>query len=204
MNKILLLFAHPVYQTSLLNKTLLKGIQNLKNITVHDLYECYPNFMIDVAFEQRLLNEHDVIIFQHPLYWYSCPAILKEWMDLVLEHGYAYGTGGTALKGKIFMSSITAGGDLSKYQAEQNIRDYLQPIESTAKLCNMRFLPPFVTCGGFKLKADKEHQNHNYLDSQVNLYRNLLNKLITAEIEPDQCESFDTMNKFLYQIEGDT
>jgi glutathione-regulated potassium-efflux system ancillary protein KefG len=38
----------------------------------------------------------------HLLYWYSTPAILKEWQDLVLEHVFAYGHEGTKLHGKIF------------------------------------------------------------------------------------------------------
>ena len=63
----------------------------MEGVRLHDLYEAYPDFLIDVEAEQALLLEHDVIVFQHPVYWYSSPAILKEWQDLVLEHGFAYG-----------------------------------------------------------------------------------------------------------------
>ena len=120
MKKVLVLFAHPVFQTSLLNKTLIESLPQSEHITVHDLYECYPNFMIDVEHEQQLLMSHDVVIFQHPLYWYSSPAILKEWMDLVLAHGFAYGTDATALNGKQFISVITSGGDLGNYGLTSN------------------------------------------------------------------------------------
>ena len=41
-----------------------------------------------------------MIVFQHPVYWYSSPAILKEYQDLVLEYGFAYGHDGHALDGK--------------------------------------------------------------------------------------------------------
>ena len=56
------------------------------------------NFFIDVHAEQKLLLDHDIIIWQHPFYWYSAPAIIKEWMDLVLEHGFAYGENGRSLE----------------------------------------------------------------------------------------------------------
>ena len=72
---------------------------------MHDLYEAYPDFDIDVRREQELLAAHEVIVLQHPFYWYSAPALLKEWQDLVLEHGWAYGSGGTALRGKALLSA---------------------------------------------------------------------------------------------------
>lgn len=34
-----------------------------------------------------------MIVFQHPLYTYSCPALLKEWLDRVLSRGFASGPG---------------------------------------------------------------------------------------------------------------
>ena len=197
MSKVLLLFAHPAFQTSVLNKSLLDGIASLENVTVHDLYECYPNFMIDVRHEQQLLNSHDVVVFQHPFYWYSCPSILKEWIDLVWEHGYAYGTDGHALRGKRFMASITAGGDSKNYTGELNIRDLLKPIEYSAKLCEMDFLPPFITFGGNKIKAGNHDQRltENYLSKQVALYKQLLDDLINDRIDARDCESYQTMNQ---------
>ena len=81
--RLLLLFAHPAVHKSRVNHLLLSHVQSLPGITVNDLYEAYPRFLINVAREQALLLEHDVIIFQHPFYWYSSPAILKQWQDLV-------------------------------------------------------------------------------------------------------------------------
>jgi glutathione-regulated potassium-efflux system ancillary protein KefG len=116
-----------------------------------DLYAEYPDFEIDVDGEQARLLEHDAIVFMHPLYWYSTPAILKEWQDLVLEHGFAYGTGGTALFGKIFFNALTAGGPEAAYCAEGfnhfTIRELLYPLEQTALLCGMVYLPPFALFG---------------------------------------------------------
>ncbi len=196
MNKVLIIFAHPVYQTSLINKSLLSGLPENEHLTFHDLYEEYPNFMIDIKREQALIEAHDVIVFQHPLYWYSCPALLKEWMDLVLEHGYAYGTGATALEGKLFMTSITSGGDKANYLGEHNIRDLLKPFEFTAKLCRMKFLPPFVTYGGLKIKAGNFDQNlsANYLNEQVEKFHVLIDDLINDRIDSHECEKYATRN----------
>ncbi len=91
--KVLLLYAHPESPDSVANRVLLQQAQQLEHVTVHDLYAHYPDFFIDIHREQQLLREHKVIVFQHPLYTYSCPALLKEWMDRVLARGFASGAG---------------------------------------------------------------------------------------------------------------
>jgi len=83
MKKILILFAYPALQKSRINKTLIKEINQIKGVTFHDLYQSYPEFDIDVEEEKKLLMEHQIIVFHHPFFWYSTPAILKEWQDLV-------------------------------------------------------------------------------------------------------------------------
>ncbi|HEY0271818.1 MAG TPA: NAD(P)H-dependent oxidoreductase, partial [Chitinophaga sp.] len=81
MKKILILFAHPVYERSRAQKVLAAAAQQVQGVTFRDLYERYPDFDVDVQKEQQLLLVHDVVILQHPLYWYSMPALLKQWMD---------------------------------------------------------------------------------------------------------------------------
>jgi glutathione-regulated potassium-efflux system ancillary protein KefG len=148
MKKILILFAHPGYHRSHANKALLQALRKMEGVTIHDLYQHYPNMFIDVAQEQQLLLEHDIIIFQHPLYWYSSPAIIKEWMDQVLEYGFAFGPDGHALKDKALLSVITTGGSQESYTSQGHNRraviEYLLPFKQTAWLCGMRYLPPFV------------------------------------------------------------
>ncbi|MDB5050950.1 MAG: ywrO [Fibrobacteres bacterium] len=148
MNKILILFAHPALEKSRVNLQLLREVRGLPGVTFHDLYEAYPDLYIDVKREQKLVEEHDIVIFQHPFYWYSSPAILKEWQDLVLEYGYAYGKGGTAFAGKLMLNAITTGGAQEAYRAEglnrHTIRQFLAPFDQTAELCNMTYLAPFV------------------------------------------------------------
>ena len=154
-SRILILFAHPAFEKSRVNRRLAEEVRSLPGVTFHDLYERYPDFDVDVSREQQLLTEHDVVVMQHPFYWYSTPALLKEWEDLVLEHGWAYGSGGTALQGKVLLTAITAGGSEEAYCRRGNnrysIRELLAPIEQTATLCGMTYLPPFVVHGTHSL-----------------------------------------------------
>lgn len=147
--RILVLFAHPAIRRSRVNSALFAGLKNVPEITLHDLYETYPDFAIDVDKEQQLLLDHDIIVFQHPLYWYSAPAILKEWIDLVLELGFAYGKNGDKLAGKAWLQAITTGGRDQAYRPDGlnrfTIDELLRPFEATAHLCKMTWLPPFVT-----------------------------------------------------------
>ena len=128
---------------------LVEQTRRLDGVRFHDLYEEYPDLVIDVDREQSLLLEHEVVVFQHPLYWWSTPAILKEWQDLVLEHGWAYGSGATALRGKLFLHVLSAGGSEESYrpggeEGERSLEEYLLPLYDTVRLCGMELLPPFT------------------------------------------------------------
>lgn len=145
--KVLVLYAHPESQTSVANQIMIKKIESLDHVTVHDLYAHYPDFFIDVSAEHQLLNEHDVIVFHHPLFMYSCPALLKEWLDRVLGKGFAFGTG-EALKGKYWRSVITTGGQEGAFAKtgynRYPLAEILQPFELTAALCQMHWIEPLV------------------------------------------------------------
>lgn len=157
-NKILILFAHPLFEKSNANAALVKHIPRSPNITFHDLYQEYPEFDVDMKREQELLMLHDIIIWQHPMYWYSCPPLLKQWIDIVLEHGWAYGKEGKALKNKILLQVITTGGLKENYSPTGRdrftIMQLLEPFYQTAQVCNMKYLPPYVIHGTHSMKAD--------------------------------------------------
>lgn len=159
MSRILVLFAHPAMEKSRLNRDLAAAVSELSGVTFHDLYEAYPEFDIDVPREQALLIEHDVIVLQHPFFWYSTPALLKEWQDLVLEHGWAYGSEGKALVGKCALSVITTGGGESAYQEgglnRFSMRQFLAPIEQTFRLCGLDYLPPFIAHGAHGMTTEE-------------------------------------------------
>jgi glutathione-regulated potassium-efflux system ancillary protein KefG len=158
MPAVLLLHAHPAPHKSHANRRLLDAARKVEGVTVRELYEHYPDFLIDVPAEQQLLREHEVVVLQHPLYWYSAPALVKEWLDLVLQHGWAYGEGGHALRGKTFLQAVTCGGSMEVYCSAgrhgHTVRSFLLPFEQTARLCGMSYLAPFVVHGVGSLGTD--------------------------------------------------
>ncbi len=45
---------------------------------------------LDVAEEQRHIQQADLLVFIHPVWWFAAPAILKGWIDRVLTLGFAF------------------------------------------------------------------------------------------------------------------
>lgn len=177
MARILILFAHPALEKSRVHSCMLRHMQHLQGIHLHDLYELYPDLNIDVEKEKQLLLSHDIIIWQHPFYWYSAPAIIKQWMDLVLEHNWAYGSKGKMLAGKSIFNAISCGGRKEAYSAtgrnRYSIPQLLAPFEQTARLCNMKYMPPFVVHGTHRLsEADMEFHAVQYEQLLVALLNN--------------------------------
>ncbi|MEL7060401.1 MAG: NAD(P)H-dependent oxidoreductase [Acidobacteriota bacterium] len=177
---MLILFAHPAFERSRVNRHLAAAVRDLPGVTFHDLYQAYPDFDIDVGFEQMLLDTHGRVVLHHPFFWYSTPALVKQWEDLVLEHGWAYGTGGDALHGKTLLSVITTGGPESSYCAQGRnrfgIRQLLAPLEQTAFLCGMEYLPPFVVHGTHLIAQDA-------IDGHANDYRQVIEALRDGTLE---------------------
>lgn len=172
--KILILFAHPAFERSRVHARLIKAVRTLPGITLRDLYEEYPDFDVLPKLEQPLLEQFDLVILQHPFYWYSGPALLKQWMDLVLEHGWAYGKDGMALKGKYLMQVISTGGNAHAYSPEGHhghaVYDFLLPFRQTAALCHMEYLPPYVVPGSAHID---EAELGRYADGYVQLLQSL-------------------------------
>ena len=198
--RILILFAHPALEKSRVNRPLAEAVTNLDDATFNDLYESYPDFDIDVPREQALLTDHDIIVFQHPFYWYSTPSIIKEWQDLVLQHGWAYGSGGDALQGKMLMNAITTGATEATYCHEgrnhRTMRELLAPIEQTAILCGMEYLPPFIV-----------HGTHELTPSEISRhaadYRRTVVALRDGTIDLDAARRLYRLNSDLTEVLGD-
>jgi glutathione-regulated potassium-efflux system ancillary protein KefG len=190
--RVLVLFAHPVLERSRVNKHLVDAVRGMPGVTVHDLYEAYPTMNIDVAAEQALLTEHDVVVTHHPFYWYSAPAIVKEWQDLVLEHGWAYGEGGNHLRGKIAFNAVTTGGPAAAYHRHGynrfTIRELLAPFDQTAHLCGMHYLAPFVVSGALRIAGDREVLPHRIA------YRRLMEVLCDDRIDVARAAAAEHLN----------
>ncbi|HBB15961.1 MAG TPA: NAD(P)H oxidoreductase [Syntrophus sp. (in: bacteria)] len=199
-SKILILFAHPRFEMSRINRALLKDIRQLPGVTLHDLYEQYPDFNIDVEREKQLLSAHRIIIWHHPFYMYGAPALLKQWIDLVLEYGWAHGKGGDFLKDKLIFNALTSGGTREVYSpAGYNrftVREFLAPFEQTAALCKMDYLPPFAVQGTHLLTAAQ-------LANHASLYRTLLERLSRGDFRIDAMKRFPFLNDWLRQESGE-
>ncbi|WP_346766400.1 NAD(P)H-dependent oxidoreductase [Streptomyces sp. CB01881] len=86
-------------------------------------------------------------MLQFPFHWYSAPPLLKQWLDEVLAHGFAYGSG-AVLHGTSLRVATTVGGAADVYRPEGTNRftvaELLAPFDATAHLTRMPYRPPFV------------------------------------------------------------
>lgn len=154
--RIYLIAAHPHWRESRVNLKLLRAAEGLPGIEVNDLYGSYPDYAIEVAREQERVARADLLVLLHPIQWYSMPALQKLWLDAVLDYGWAYGIGGTALQGKDLWLVASTGGPQASYHPQSYNRyffdAFLPPYEQTAALCGMRFLPPLLFHGARSAK----------------------------------------------------
>ncbi len=160
---ILILHAHPYPQHSRASRALLDAVADFSDLEVRSLYDLYPDFDIDVEAEQAALARADLVVWLHPIYWYSVPAMLKHWFDVVLTRGWAYGVSegreGRALQGKHCLWIATTGGTASAY-ADDGVHQfpfeaYEAPIRQTAKFCGMVWTPPLALHGVHVVSEDE-------------------------------------------------
>jgi len=160
---IYVLSAHPNWRESRVNRRLRDAAASVAAAEVRDLYAIYPDYDIDVRAEQEAVERARLIVLQHPIQWYSMPALQKLWMDEVLSYGWAYGRLGTALQGKDVWLVATTGGPESSYHPQGYNRyffdAFLPPYEQTAALCGMRFLPPLLLHGVHRA-TEQEIETH--------------------------------------------
>ncbi|MEO7056397.1 MAG: NAD(P)H-dependent oxidoreductase [Caldimonas sp.] len=158
--EILILVAHPELEQSRVNARLLHDALALRaagpagRYEVRDLYALYPDYLIDVVAEQQALAAARLVVWQQPIHWYGMPPLLKLWLDDVLTFGWAYGPGGSAVRGKDLWLVATTGGPEDSYRPDSYNRyffdAFMPPYEQTAALCGMRFLPPLLLHGAHR------------------------------------------------------
>lgn len=153
---VLLVFAHPYPDRSRANRKLLRAVEGLSGVAVRSLYDLYPSFDIDVSTEQNALMSASAVVWQHPMYWYSVPSLLKHWFDKVLVRGFAYGSGGDALWGKRCLWVVTTGGDPTAFSEQgmhaRPFEEFSPVVEQTARFCGMTWEEPLVLHGAHKLE----------------------------------------------------
>jgi putative NADPH-quinone reductase len=190
--KILVNVFHPNLELSKVNHRWVKELASCSDLTVNLIYERYPDWKIDVRREQEYFLQHDRIVFQHPFFWYSTPPLMKKWLDEVLTYAWAYGPGGNALHGKEWVAAITTGGPGESYQAggynNYSMSELIKPLQQTANLIGMKFLPPFIFHGAVQATPElinesaiqyAKHICNPELDPQITL-RRLLSEMEKA------------------------
>lgn len=178
---LVLVFAHPYPDRSRANQRLLDAVRDLDGVEVRSLYDSYPDFDIDVESEQSALQKASIVVWQHPIYWYSVPGLLKHWFDKVLVRGFAYGDGGTALRGKRCQWVATTGGEPSAFSQKgihgRPFMEFEPVVEQTALFCGMQWEPPLVVHGA-------HHISERELDQAATAYRRRLLNLIESTERP--------------------
>ena len=142
MKNVVIICGHPALENSVANKTILEKISaQCPQVEIRKLCELYPDYKFDIKAEQAALEKADVIIFQYPMNWYGVPGLLKLYIDKVMEHGWAYGSQGTALAGKIFIASITTGVPEAGFSAEgfvgHTVEELTFPVAKFAEMAKM-------------------------------------------------------------------
>lgn len=149
--KVLVIYSHTYQEQSTAGKAILEVFKKAPGFTVRYLEELYPDLSkIDVVAEQQALVEADVIVFQHPIFWFSMPAALKLYMDEVFQYGFAYGSTGGKLRGKKFIHSYTTGSGAATFAGE--LGDILPAaLKGSAAFCGMDYLKAFPLYGQLAL-----------------------------------------------------
>ena len=163
--KTLIFVAHPDLEKSVVNKEWVEAIRReLPDVDVHILHEARRQKEFDVRAEQKLVDSYDNIVFQFPVYWFNCPALLKQWMDDVLTPDWAY-MENFALEGKKIAMAVSAGSSAEDYSPNgsvgKNMEDVLQPMCLSfkylkAKYCGLHACYDAVGIGKDALKENAE------------------------------------------------
>ena len=175
---ILVLLAHPYPDRSVANRVLVGALDAIPEVEVRSLYDRYPDFNIDTAAEREALERASIVVWQHPIYWYNVPALLKLWFEKVLTPGWAWGPGGDRLRGKGCLWVVTTGGDERDYLPSgmhgYPFEAFMPAVHQTALFCGMRWLEPIVVHEARQLDADA-------LAAWALLYRSRIAELAAEE-----------------------
>lgn len=150
--KALIVVGHPDLSGSIINRHWVDALRRHDELCdVHVLADEYPDGRIDAARERGIVDAHDVLVLQFPVYWFNCPPVVKQWLDEVLTDGWAYGAGGNALQGKPVALAVSAGIAQSDYTPQgrygHSLQELLTPFETTFSYCHAYYRSFFALYG---------------------------------------------------------
>lgn len=128
--RTLIIVTHPDIENSIINKRWIEELsKHPKEYTIHELYKEYPDSNIDVKREQKLVESHQNLVFQFPIFNFSSPSLLKKWIDDVLIYGWSYGkNGGDKLQNRKIALAVSAGIREKDYRADGKYHYTLEQI----------------------------------------------------------------------------
>lgn len=137
-------------------------------------------FAHDIANEMRKVKWADMLIFHFPIYFSSCPAIVKGWFDRVFQAGFAFNpeTGEMyekgLLRGKKAQIVCSCGATKEEYSAgglHGDIHELLRPItHATLEFAGIEVLPPYIVYGAYGQTREEGKE-------AMDRYREFLKKL---------------------------
>lgn len=168
---------HPDIASSVINKRWVDELgKHPEKYEVRLLHQLYPDGKIDVAAEQKLIEQYDKIVFQFPFYWFNCPPLFKQWLDEVLTYGWAYGSkSGYKVAGKKIALALSVGIDEHEYRSEAKYKytlaELTRPFELTFEYVKADYRP-FFAYYGIELNSRKE-----WIERSVPSYMDFLDTL---------------------------
>lgn len=173
-NQITILLSHPNLGNSIFNKYLTDINKNNDKFYLHYLDKHINNGKFDLDAEKDILKNSKALVWQFPIYWYSCPSSLRDWQDQVLSP-IVY-SADNFLKGKKIRVVFTAGAGEEQYSHEglnrYTIDEMLRPFEMTANASGMIWEKPlgFFGCSPDTPKAT--------LEAMASLYEKKLTEML--------------------------
>lgn len=158
-----ILLFHPDIARSKVNAELARAASGLHHVAIADMAALYPTGIEmerDSEREAARLLAADRIVLQFPMQWYSTPALMKQWQDVVLTRmAYMHGdTEGARLAGKPIMVAATMGAEEITYRPQGRnhftVAELLAPVQASANRFAMDWRDPFLVFGADALRAD--------------------------------------------------
>ncbi|KOY14127.1 NAD(P)H-dependent oxidoreductase [Paenibacillus xylanivorans] len=171
--KTLVIVAHPSIETSVINKRWVEELKKYpKKYKIHELYMVYPDGNIDVEKEQKLIETHNNLVLQFPIYWFNCPPLLKKWLDDVFTYNWAYGSKGDKLKYRKVALCVSAGIKKEDYREagryKYTLEQILVPFEMSFHYCQADYRS-FFAFHGTDNTSELEKSSLDYLNFINNL-----------------------------------
>lgn len=138
-----MIVAHPELQASGTQQFLKEAAHSADGVTWHPLKWVNTNDNAIIGQERKMLQNYTRIILQFPLYWYQAPALLLQWLAVVLHTDDEQ-----KMAEKELGIVVNIGQPLSDYRLGGSqgfsLSELLSPFAAIARRLKMKLLPLFV------------------------------------------------------------